>query len=164
MVRGPWHLGNNHKNPYLLFWSHSIIAPSGCWQWKLSTLKGGYGKVRWKGHMRCAHVIAYQLFHGFPVPLDMELDHLCRNPPCVNPMHLEAVTRQENIQRSESLSVLYQRRIHCKNGHLFSKENTYFSRDRRARRCRKCVAVYKARYKKRLSLLALPLQEELRYD
>jgi hypothetical protein len=28
------------------------------------------------------------------------LDHLCRNPKCVNPNHLEVVTRSENLRRS----------------------------------------------------------------
>lgn len=29
----------------------------------------------------------------------MDIDHLCRNRSCVNPEHLEPVTRGENIRR-----------------------------------------------------------------
>jgi hypothetical protein len=36
-----------------------------------------------------------------PVPEGMELDHLCRVHPCVNPEHLEPVTPRENKLRGE---------------------------------------------------------------
>lgn len=32
----------------------------------------------------------------------MELDHLCRNPGCVNPFHMELVTGAENRRRSRN--------------------------------------------------------------
>lgn len=34
-----------------------------------------------------------------PVPAELQLDHLCRVTSCVNPMHLESVTRSENLKR-----------------------------------------------------------------
>jgi hypothetical protein len=49
--------------------------------------------------MRLAHIVYWEGEHG-PVPEGLELDHLCRNPPCVNPAHLEPVTHQQNMQRS----------------------------------------------------------------
>jgi hypothetical protein len=34
------------------------------------------------------------------IPEGMEIDHLCRFRPCVNPDHLEVVTRAENVRRA----------------------------------------------------------------
>jgi len=36
------------------------------------------------------------------IPDDLVLDHLCKNIACVNPDHLEVVTQQVNVQRSDS--------------------------------------------------------------
>jgi hypothetical protein len=45
-----------------------------------------------------AHRLAYTLTYG-PVPKGLDLDHLCRVPRCINPEHLEPVTRSENKLR-----------------------------------------------------------------
>lgn len=45
-----------------------------------------------------AHRFSYMLRHG-SVP--DTLDHLCRNPTCVNPDHLEPCSRGENVRRGK---------------------------------------------------------------
>ena len=48
-----------------------------------------------------AHAVVSYVVRKF-YPLDnegLELDHLCRNKCCVNPQHLEPVTRSENLKR-----------------------------------------------------------------
>ena len=74
---------------------------TGCWIWTGATLNEGYGKIgvgrRGEGH-RLAHRIMYELLRG-PIPDGKELDHLCRFPRCINPWHLEPVTRSENQLR-----------------------------------------------------------------
>jgi len=42
--------------------------------------------------------VTYRVLRG-PIPAGLDLDHLCFTPACVNPWHLEPVTRQENIRR-----------------------------------------------------------------
>lgn len=46
-----------------------------------------------------AHRAVYEHYVG-PIPEGLELDHLCKNPPCVRPEHLDPVSHAENIRRS----------------------------------------------------------------
>src|SRR6516164_7314046 len=71
---------------------------SGCWLWFGVQTKDGYG--RWGGgaNRKLAHRISYERAKG-PVPIGMQIDHLCRVRCCVNPDHLEVVTPLENNAR-----------------------------------------------------------------
>lgn len=82
-------------------WDKIEKLPDGCWIWTGARNTGGYGVARHRGRTIGAHRMTYEVFVG---PLDpfLEIDHLCRNPPCVNPDHLEQVTRAENIRRVRS--------------------------------------------------------------
>jgi hypothetical protein len=71
----------------------------GCWNWVGSKTGNGYGNIHYNGKSRPAHRIMWELEYG-DIPIGMDLDHLCRNPKCVNPNHLEVVTRSENLRRS----------------------------------------------------------------
>jgi hypothetical protein len=57
------------------------------------------------GKREAAHRVAYTLKQG-DIPEDKELDHLCRVRCCINPDHLEAVSRSVNVRRSTNASVL----------------------------------------------------------
>ena len=62
----------------------------------------GYGyMVDDTGKQRCAHIVMWEREHG-PVPDDLQLDHLCVQPPCIRPEHLEPVTNAVNSRRSRS--------------------------------------------------------------
>ena len=108
-----------------------------CIIWKGPLNAQGYGRHGGK----LAHRIEYEKVKG-PIPIGLELDHLCRNTSCVNPNHLEAVTRLENMRRR------YATMTHCVNGHEFTAENTY-KKPEGYRQCRECnriaVAAYSAR-------------------
>jgi hypothetical protein len=80
-----------------------VVVPTGyetdCWLWQLAKTAGGYGMVRIApGKMALAHRVYYEQ-HLRPIPDGLELDHLCRVRACVNPEHLEAVSRAENVRR-----------------------------------------------------------------
>jgi hypothetical protein len=77
-----------------------------CWTWLASTGSHGYGQIG-SGvgkEMRLAHVVSYEFFVG-PIPERMDLHHLCENPACVHPLHLEPTTRKDHIQRHRGDSV-----------------------------------------------------------
>ncbi len=74
-----------------------------CWMWTAAVTSRGYGSVWSNGSNRQAHLVVYELAIRNGRPLRgkrRELDHRCRNRLCVNPAHLEPVTRGENNRRS----------------------------------------------------------------
>lgn len=75
-----------------------IVHPLGCWEWTGSRLKAGYGMTSRDGRRKMAHRAYYEDWFG-PIPPGMVIDHLCRNPCCVFPPHMEVVTNAENTRR-----------------------------------------------------------------
>jgi hypothetical protein len=99
------------------FWAKvDKSAPNGCWEWTGARTSVGYGHV-WNGErFQQAHRAAYELEVG-PIPEGLQVDHLCFNIICVNPVHLEPVTAEENNRRSNSLSAKRMRQTACIRGH-----------------------------------------------
>lgn len=78
------------------FWSKvDVRSEAECWPWLGAVTSAGYGSFRGLGRTISAHQQAWELYHGTP-PARMDLDHRCRNRLCVNPSHLQAVTRKQN--------------------------------------------------------------------
>jgi len=117
---------------------------SGCWLW-IAALWRGYARLGWQNRSSClAHRIIYELFNG-PVPIGLELDHLCKTRACVNPAHLEPVTRAENQKRALS-------KMMCKRGHILIGHNLHLvkSPNRTTRRsCRQCESIRAKNYRQR---------------
>ena len=120
------------------FWEKVKVRDSTCWEWTAAKYIG-YGRFWNQGRMVLAHRFSYQLFGGV-IPEWLEIDHLCRNRKCVNPSHLEVVTRRENVKRGLSPEVQRQRQLsktHCPQGHPYDEVNTYIRPDN-GRDCRTC--------------------------
>lgn len=115
------------------------ISDNGCWDWTGAFTNDGYGTAVVGYKQTSAHRHLYQSIFGV-LPKKLHLDHLCRNRACVNPAHLEPVTRKTNILRGESPSAKNKVKLACKNGHDFTDENTYqrFRNDTWERDCKTC--------------------------
>lgn len=87
----------------------------GCWEWKGSRDRKGYGKASVPGvkGWRFAHRVVWERWRRQRIPDGMVLDHLCMNPGCVKPSHLEPVTQVENLRRWAATITA------CKYGHSY---------------------------------------------
>lgn len=129
------------------------IVESGCWEWQGAVDKDGYGFFT-LGKLMKAHRASYQLFGGTLLS-DKQIDHLCRNRPCVNPDHLEQVTSRINTLRSPiAPAAVNSRKTHCRNGHEYTPLNTRITRNER--QCKICYRENKKRFRAKRKALGLP--------
>ena len=92
-----------------------------CWVWHGAvgnSRRNKYGVVGVKGRNRQATHVVYEIMVG-PIESGLVIDHLCRNTLCVNPAHLEPVTRRENMERGQHANGL-SLQTHCSRGHEFA--------------------------------------------
>ncbi len=87
---------------------HRIVAntaepenSNSCWLWT-AAIRSGYPSLTVRVNGRHASILVHRevvLLLGWEIPEGWEVDHLCRNTMCVNPNHLEPVTRAVNLAR-----------------------------------------------------------------
>lgn len=116
-----------------------------CWIWLGGYHEWGYGRFYLKVPGRSgmfgmrAHRWAYEQAIG-AIPAGFDLDHLCRNPPCIRVSHLEAVSHRVNLLRGNGWAGRHARTTHCPQGHVYDEANTIMRNGRR--KCRICVLTY----------------------
>lgn len=111
-----------------------------CWVWTGYLRPNGYGQAyagnvggKWKSIK--THRAMYELYVG-QIPLDLTIDHLCRNRACGNPKHLRILTLSENSKDGGNA-----RKTYCPQGHKYTVENTYHGKRKNGgakRICRTC--------------------------
>lgn len=137
------------------FWAKCIPEPnSGCWLWLGAANVGGYGQMtigsRTDGSRTRAavHRLAYETLVA-PIPVGLQLDHLCRTRCCVNPAHLEPVTQHVNILRGVGRAAVHAALTHCKRGHAFVNDGAVYAQSHNGRRRRTCLACRRGLYQER---------------
>lgn len=144
------------------FW-RKVNKTDGCWEWTGHKTKDGYGLISIRGKNKVASRVSYELAHG-TIPHGLTIDHLCGNPACVNPAHLEAVSMRDNILRGDNRAANNARKTHCPNGHPYDEENTIWVGSHRY--CRACTLAnapkYQQAYRAR-NLERLRLRDRLNY-
>jgi hypothetical protein len=122
------------------FWRKVVVNDGTCWGWKGGLTAAGYGQIS-DFHNSPAKVYAHRLsyeIHVGPIPEGLVIDHLCRNRSCVNPEHLEVVTRHENNLRGEHPRYVAHRNGTCLHGHPQTYENTRRRSDGSRHSCLVC--------------------------
>jgi hypothetical protein len=128
-----------------------------CWPWTGKPNAAGYGRIN-KGRrgdgVILAHRAVYEALVGL-IPDDLVIDHLCRNPICVNPWHLEPVPQSINAKRGNAHRD-YSReghalKTHCPQGHQYDEANTYTNPRKGGRQCRSCSRARAATNRERKS-------------
>ncbi len=88
--------------------SRSVMDPAtGCWLWMGRVERNGYARIGfYTGGGRAApgrgaknkevHRVAYEVFKCESIPDGHDIDHLCREPTCINPEHLRAISANAN--------------------------------------------------------------------
>ena len=127
-------------------------SSSGCWLWNGSLITGGYGRFYDSDHRAIMRAHRWSYLHSKgAIPKDREINHLCHVRACVNPDHLELVTRSQNNHHGAQFAAHEGRRWRepagwalanllktgCKWGHAFTEANTYVRKDG-SRGCRAC--------------------------
>ena len=131
------------------FWA-KVHKTHSCWFWIGSRNNKGYGQILievrdGKPIIRTAHQVSWELAYGVPFPTSKQTLHICDTRQCVRPDHLIPGSAKENAQDAIKKGVSFTSGVsqtHCKNGHEFNEENTYFyefkTENRRMRICRIC--------------------------
>lgn len=116
-----------------------------CWVWTRACDVNGYGITTLKPHgivIIKTHRLMYAwLVKPIPIHPKFGIDHLCRNHPCCNPLHLEDVPTRINLLRGNSLQSKNAIKTHCIHGHPLSGDNLYVQITPQGshRYCRKCA-------------------------
>lgn len=76
--------------------SNIDITEGGCWEWRKSRSRQGYGQIGFNRKTCLLHRVSWTVFVG-PLDKDILVLHKCDNPPCCNPEHLFLGTDKDNI-------------------------------------------------------------------
>lgn len=117
-----------------LWYIYTMIDTNDCWLYAGTINSNGYGLI-FSGTTLYAHRVIYEALVG-KIGEGLHIDHLCMVRSCINPLHLEPVTRKENILRGNGIAAQCARKTHCKQGHEYTSENTLIKS--KGRVCKMC--------------------------
>ena len=134
-----------------------IEVKDGHWLWTgekvVNGRRSGYAVVEVHGVRRTVSRVVLELALGAPLEKGLEACHRCRERACVNPLHLYAGTRSQNMQDSVREGTHFQaKKTHCPKGHDYSPAN-YANTLRICKTCRGEQAKARAATKKAKKVL-----------
>ena len=138
----------NIENYVSLFLKKITINEKGCWIWTGATRRKGYGCLGIFGKLTASHRFIFEYFYNEINP-KLTIDHLCRNTQCVNPKHLQEVSRKENIKRGKGMSVINSKKNTCNRGHPFYFYNNLRLEKDGERKCKICSRINARLYAQR---------------
>ena len=80
-------------------------SPEECWEWHGYKNKG-YASIYGEGQQHQAAHLSIQYYRGKPIPEGYLVRFKCCNRGCVNPFHLELVTKQERMNATRAAGKL----------------------------------------------------------
>lgn len=117
---------------------YSVRRESGCVEWT-GAIEDGYGRMSMgRKEQRRVHCVAWEIEYG-PIPAGRDIHHRCLNKLCVNPDHLECLTKAQHRQRHAE--EWRRATVRCAYGHEY--EPTYTASGS-CRGCLVCVAERRA--------------------
>lgn len=142
-----------------LFWS-KVSKTDRCWVWRGFLSEGGYGYFSFRAKSYLVHRFSWELANGVAVPSGQQVCHVCDNPKCVRPDHLQLGTARDNqadrrrkeTTRLRDADKAYFRRVkddECWRGHPLDEKNTYVDR-KGTKICRTCKRLNQRNFKSRL--------------
>lgn len=137
------------RKSFIFHLMNSITSPDVCWNWTGHIGKNGYAYASYQGKGTTAYRASWMHLKGM-IPEGWEVDHLCKNPKCVNPNHLEPVPPYVNNMRSNSPASLAAKKTHCLKGHTFDFENTKMIDRGNGKFDRRCKTCHRNRERERL--------------
>jgi hypothetical protein len=113
------------------FWSKVDIGHRDqCWLWKGSTLRGGYGQVKWAGKQVLAHRLAAYLSGQLETIDKRKLDeksdlvcHKCDVRACCNPSHFFIGSSDDNMKDAASKKRMVGRKGESHHGVKLSEDD-----------------------------------------
>lgn len=127
------------------FWSKVSKIPGGCWEW-VARGSGGYGSFRFAGKNTHPHRLACAGYYDKKLAdlKGLVVHHNCKNKGCVNPKHLELMTKFVHSIELDSAASIQRDKKFCPQGHLYWGANVFTEKDKNGRvhrRCKKCRVV-----------------------
>ena len=131
--------GGKPTQAYVMEVAITTIHNEECWEPLGYIESNGCWKVYYEGKNQWAHRVAFKIaYRHWPIE---NIDHLCRNRWCWNPVHLDDVPQSINILRAVPFGTIGRGqgdKLLCIRGHPFDTQNTRFRSDG-ARICRTCA-------------------------